>query len=71
MMTRIIRGELCPVCGNELAVNTFVSEFRCKYCKRSIKVNVFRKKGKHFVSLEEIVQNEYKKTPFIQGLEGR
>ena len=66
----------CPVCGNDLQVNAFANEFRCKYCRRLIKINAERKKGKFFISLDEVVEKRSKviareKRKYIPGLEGR
>lgn len=45
--------RVCPVCGNDLVVNPYVKGFRCKFCRRPIKVNLVRMKGKCHIELEE------------------
>lgn len=75
-MGKLVRSDVCPVCGNDLLINVFATEFRCKYCRRIIAIHNYQKKGKYFISLEEKVGNRpqtpaKEKAKFIHGLEGR
>ena len=50
------RVRICPVCGNAVVVNSFVGSFRCRYCRRMVKVNAIKRKGKWHIDLEEAME---------------
>ena len=66
-------NNVCPICGNSLIVSPYVKIFRCRYCRKMVKVNLIKKKGRYRIELEEEeeVKGECKRSSesFNKGLE--
>ena len=66
-------SNVCPICGNSLIVNPRIETFRCRYCRKMVKLNLIKNKGKCQIELEEEeeIKREHKcsSKPFNKGLE--
>lgn len=66
-------NNVCPICGNSLIVNPYIKIFRCRYCRKIVKVNLIKKKGKCRIELEEGEEAKgeckYLSESFNKGLE--
>lgn len=48
------REKVCPVCGNEIVINTSSDKMKCRFCKQWIQIDKTKKGKRVIVSLSEI-----------------